>query len=77
VRTRRLTALQPRDQRLCHDARGALGEHAGLRHAEEQVERQLAAVIEDRDAAPLIERADTATGDQCDVSLGELLDQGS
>jgi hypothetical protein len=27
---RSLTASQSGDQRLCHDARGALGEHAGL-----------------------------------------------
>ena len=55
---------------LDHDVRRTV-----LRHAEEQVERQLAAVVEDRDAAGRIQRGDAPAGDQRDVALVELGDQ--
>ena len=43
-----------------------------LRDAEEQVERQLGVVVEDRNAAQRIKRADAPTGNQVDIALGEL-----
>ena len=51
-----------------------LDHHVGravLRHAEEQVERQLGAVVEHRDAARGVDRVDAAAGDERDVALGE------
>ena len=50
---------------------------AVLRHAEEQVERQLGAVVEDGDTAAAVERRDAALRDELDLALGERCDQRS
>ena len=44
-------------------------------HAEEEVEGQLAAVVEHGDAARRVERGDAAAGDERDAALGERGDQ--